>query len=72
MEMQEFVDKFSGIVSETELSPETELVDMDGWDSLGQITFIAFVRRQFGRIINVGDLSKASTVSDLFVLAKGV
>jgi len=71
MDANEFAVKFGTIVSEPGLSPETALDAVDGWDSLGQVTFIAFARRQFGRVLNVEKMKSAKTVSDLYNLVSG-
>lgn len=71
MDANEFAVKFGAIVAEPGVSPETELGALDGWDSLGQVTFIAFARRQFGQILNVEKMKSAKTVSDLYNLVFG-
>ena len=71
MDVNEFAVKFGAIVSEPGSSPETELSALDGWDSLGQVTFIAFARRQFGQVLNVEKMKSAKTVSDLYNLVSG-
>ena len=71
MDVNEFAVKFGAIVSKPGLSPETELSALDGWDSLGQVTFIAFARRQFGQVLNVEKMKSAKTVSDLYNLVSG-
>ena len=71
MDVNEFAVKFGAIVSEPGLSPETELSALDGWDSLGQVTFIAFARRQFGQVLNVEKMKSVKTVSDLYNLVSG-
>ena len=71
MNAKEFAVKFGALVSEPGTTPETELGTLDGWDSLGQVTFIAFVRRQFGTVLNVEKMKSAKTVSDLYNLVVG-
>ena len=71
MDVNEFAVKFGAMVSEPGLSPETALDTLDGWDSLGQVTFIAFARRQFGTILNVEKMKSANTVSDLYNMVSG-
>ena len=71
MDINEFAVKFGAIVSEPGVSPETVLDTLDGWDSLGQVTFIAFARRQFGQVLNVEKMRSAKTVSDLYNMVVG-
>ena len=71
MDLNEFSVKFGAILSEPGVSPETMLDTLDGWDSLGQVTFIAFARRQFGQVLNVEKMKSAKTVSDLYNMVSG-
>ena len=71
MDANEFAVKFGAILSEPSVSPETVLDTLDGWDSLGQVTFIAFARRQFGTILDVEKMKSANTVSDLYNMVSG-
>lgn len=71
MDANEFAEKFGGIMSEPGLLPETALDTLDGWDSLGQVTFIAFARRQFGTILSVEKMKAAKTVLDLYNIVSG-
>ena len=71
MDANEFAVKFGAVLSEPGVSPETALDTLDGWDSLGQVTFIAFARRQFGKVLNVEKMKSAKPVSDLYNLALG-
>lgn len=45
------------------------LADLDTWDSLAIISYIALVDEKLGRIVEGGKLAKARTVGDLLDLA---
>ena len=44
------------------------LVDLGGWDSIGALTLIAGVDREFGVTLDVGGLVECQTVADLAAL----
>jgi acyl carrier protein len=52
------------------LTPETRLEDLEGWDSLAVISFIALVDEQCGHVVSGDALLKAATVADLLALAE--
>ena len=71
MNKDEFAIKFGAVISEPGVTRDTDLDTLDGWDSLGQMTFIAFVRRNFGMVLNVDKMRCAKTVSDLYDVITG-
>ncbi len=59
-----------------ELDPGTlvgteRLEDLENWDSLAVISFIALVDEHFDRLIESEKLAKAETSGDLYRLANG-
>lgn len=51
------------------LTPATRLADLEVWDSLAVISFIALVDETFGRVVEGERLVKAQTVADLLAIA---
>jgi acyl carrier protein len=50
------------------LSAETRLRDLDGWDSLATMTFIAMIDREFGLPLPGGRVARCQTVGELIGL----
>ena len=53
---------------EEEISFETELVEMEEWDSLAYISIISLYDRLFDFIITIDKLKKSKTIDDLINL----
>lgn len=47
------------------LPAATALLDLDGWDSMGMVMFIALVEEQFGVELSVHDLRECESAGDL-------
>ena len=47
-----------------ELTPETRLVDMEEWDSIAALSFIAMMDEEFGKEFKCADVKKIVTVQD--------
>lgn len=47
-----------------ELTPETRLVDMEEWDSIAALSFIAMMDEEFGKEFKGADVKKIVTVQD--------
>lgn len=52
------------------LAPETILADVEEWDSLSQVSMVAFFERKLGIRISSERLAGCKTVQDLLDLAK--
>lgn len=51
---------------ETEvLHPETELEEIEEWDSIAKLSLMAFVKKKFGKVLQVNDFTKFRTVQDV-------
>jgi len=48
---------------------DERLEDLDGWDSLAVISFIALVDEKFDTLVETDKLAAAESVSDLYDLA---
>ena len=53
---------------EEEISLDTELVEMEEWDSLAYISIISLYDRLFDFIITIDKLKKSKTIDDLINL----
>ena len=56
--------------TEEELGMEMTLEDLEDWDSLSLVSFIAMANASYGKRITAEQISKAVTVSDLYDLVK--
>lgn len=50
------------------LTPETELSQIDEWDSMAYLNFVVLVDENFGTQISAAQLKACKTVSDLLAL----
>jgi acyl carrier protein len=67
----EFVRRLAEALNEDEASvaESTHLTDLQGWDSVGQLSAIALIDEYFNRRISVDALRKCQSVGDLLKLA---
>ena len=67
----EFVRRLAEALNEDESSvaESTTLTDLQGWDSVGQLSAIALIDECFNRRISVDALRKCQSVGDLLKLA---
>ena len=71
MTEKEFIEKLADILDcEEELKLDTDLTDVEEWDSLGVLTFLAEMNKYTSFQIKAGDVKKSKTVADLFALIK--
>ena len=54
--------------TEDELTMDTNLLDIEEWDSLSFVSFIAFANAQAGKKLTLDMVRSAKTVSDLYHL----
>ena len=47
-----------------EISPETEFTDLDTWDSVAALTFIAMMDEEFGKEIKGATIKSFKTIQD--------
>jgi acyl carrier protein len=60
-------------ISDTEedlVKPETELVDLEAWDSLAAVTFVAYAISEHDVKLVSDEVESAATVADLVELIK--
>lgn len=71
MERDEFIEKLKDLLDcECEIEMETSLDDIEEWDSLGIITFLAEMGKHAASQIKADDVKNAKTVQDLYGLLK--
>ena len=51
--------------TDTVLTTDTVLADLDEWDSLAQMATMSFLNRNFGIKTNIAELAALGTVADL-------
>lgn len=67
MTSEEFIKHLTDIMdTETELTLETELSDVEEWDSLSLVSFLSFCNARLRRPILPDEIKSAKTVNDLF------
>ncbi|MGA2723357.1 MAG: acyl carrier protein [Bryobacteraceae bacterium] len=71
MTMEEFLDQFGELLEMPagSLRAEDELSELEGWNSMAMVGFIAFVDEQFEKTLSPRLFAKCSTVADLARLA---
>jgi acyl carrier protein len=52
-------------VDAKDLTGDTVLADIEEWDSVSAISFVAMLDDEFGKTISAGDLKRCKTVADL-------
>jgi len=66
MTRQEFVDKLVDILeTEEDLTPQTNLNDVEEYDSLTVLSIIAFVDKNFSKTLSADQLASVTTVNSL-------
>jgi acyl carrier protein len=71
MTMEEFLDQFGELLEMPpgSLRAEDKLSELEGWNSMAMVGFIALVDEQFGKTISPRLFATCSTVADLAKLA---
>lgn len=69
--MEQFIEKMVDILdSEEEITMDTVLEDLDEWDSLSLVSFMAMANAAYGKKVAAADVKMAKTVADLYDLVK--
>ena len=55
---------------EQEITMETVLADLEEWDSLSLVSFMAMANAAYGKKVILTDVKMAKTVKDLYELVK--
>lgn len=69
--MQEFIEKIIDVMDiEEEITADTLLEDLEEWDSLSLVSFMAMANAAYGKKVVPADVKMAKTVADLYELVK--
>lgn len=73
MSAEEFIKNLTDIMdTETELTLDTQLSEVEEWDSLSLVSFLSFCNARLKRPILPDEIKSAQTVKDLFeIVSKG-
>lgn len=71
MKETEFIKQLTDIMdTETELTLDTNLSDVEEWDSLSLVSFLSFCNARLKRPILPEEIKQAQTVKDLFAIVE--
>ena len=66
-----FLEKMTDILdAEEDITMETQLDDIEEWDSLSVVSYVAMANTFCGKKVNVKDVREAETIQDLYNLLK--
>lgn len=69
--MEQFIEKMVDILdSEEEINMDTVLNDLEEWDSLSLVSFMAMANAAYGKKVVLADVKAAETIKDLYELVK--
>ena len=69
--MEQFIDNLSDVLDcEEEITTETVLEEIEEWDSLSYVAFVAMAKGGYGKNVVASDVRAAETVADLYNLVK--
>lgn len=68
---EEFLEKMSDLLdTEQEIKMDTELKEIEEWDSLSFVSFLAVAQTTYKKNIAPTQLKQAKTIQDLYDLVK--
>lgn len=68
MTKEQFLEKLTDILDyEDELDFDMKLSDIEEWDSLSYISFLAFCKT-IGKNVNIVEVKSAETIADLYAI----
>lgn len=71
MTQREFLEKLADVMQMEEVpSAEFKLSDTDYWDSVSQMSMLAFFHKYFGINVPIEDLAMVENVGDLLDIAR--
>lgn len=69
--MEQFIEKMVDILdSEEEITMNTVLGELEEWDSLSIVSFMAMVNAVYGKKVVLANVKAAETIKDLYELVK--
>lgn len=67
---EQFLQALSEMLGGAAFSMETQLLDVDAWDSFSKVDFLALAEEQYGIVLPKFDVAVAETVRDLYALTE--
>lgn len=69
--MEQFIEKMIDVMDiEEEITVDTVLANLEEWDSLSVVSFMAMANTAYGKKVAASDVKMAKTVADLYELVK--
>lgn len=69
--MEKFIEQMIDVLDlEEEITMDSVLEDMEEWDSLSLVSFVALATSVYKKNLSTADVRKAKTVADLYELVK--
>ena len=69
--MEKFIENLIDVMDiEEEITADTLLENLEEWDSLSLVSFMAMANSEYGKRIVPADVKMAKTVADLYELVK--
>ena len=69
--MEQFIEKIIDVMDiEEEITADTVLEDLEEWDSLSLVSFMAMANAAYGKKVVAADVKMAKTIADLYELVK--
>ena len=69
--MINFIEKMQDLLdTEEEISMDTNLDEIEEWDSLSVVSFLAMANATYGKKVKKEDLKNKKTIADLYSLVK--
>lgn len=71
MDKEEFLNRMTDILdAEDDVTMDAVLADIEEWDSLSVVSYVAMANTSCGKKVNVKDVREAETIQDLYDLLK--
>lgn len=71
MDKKEFLNRMTDILdAEDDVTMDAVLADIEEWDSLSVVSYVAMANTSCGKKVNVKDVREAETIQDLYNLLK--
>lgn len=69
--MEQFIEKMIDVLdTEEDINADTVLEDLEEWDSLSLVSFVAMANASYGKKVQGKDVKSAETIADLYELVK--
>lgn len=69
--MDQFIEKMVDVMDiEENITADTVLTDLDEWDSLSLVSFMAMANATYGKKVAPENVKRAKTIADLYALVK--